>query len=208
MKYGYEDVEDEELIQNYKTLSDKIVITFLDGTNYEIPLTKENEAYLLNKMLEQAQDRSKSSALYDAKQERKKALRWAVTEVGLTLITTINAHTTDLKWRMFVSVFCCITGICIVIDSVQYKFKNDEIKELEKYDIYLSMREALEKNIENPNLFNGVEVQQEGLNINTLDDYSLSDIETIQSNLIRSRKYSQCFTDASGASKLEKKIGK
>ena len=83
MKYGYEGVELEELIQNYKTSNDKIIITFLDGSNYEIPLTEENEINLLNQMLEQAEERSKETSIQDLKQKRKKALISAMTYTGI-----------------------------------------------------------------------------------------------------------------------------
>ena len=42
MKYGYANASTEKLIQNYKISHNKIVITFLDGSSYEIPFTKEN----------------------------------------------------------------------------------------------------------------------------------------------------------------------
>ena len=55
-----------------KKNADKIIITFLDGSNYEIPLTNENEKKLLNIMIKQATDRSESSAYANAKSARKK----------------------------------------------------------------------------------------------------------------------------------------
>lgn len=198
MKYGYGNVKNEELIQNYKTSDDKIVITFLDGSNYEIPLTEENEVDLLNQMLEQAYDRSKSWALCNAKQKKEKALKWVIAEVSLTLLDVLNATINDSNIiRIFCGIFGCITSLCIVKNSVKYKFGNDEIKELQKYDIYLSIREALEKNIADLNLLKGVKSHQEVLNINTLDDYSLNDIKIVQRNLRRNEKYSKYFTDAS-----------
>lgn len=135
-------------------------------------------------MLEQAYDRSESSALHDAQEKRKKLLKCAALEMWLILLSVVNAAIFN-NMRICASIFGCLTGIIAIGYSAGYKFKTDEIKELEKYDIYLLMREALEKNIENPNLFNGVKNQQEVLNINTLDDYSLSDIKTVQSNLNR-----------------------
>lgn len=90
MKHGYEGSELGELIQNYKTSNDKIIITFLDGSNYEIPLTKENEIDLLNQMLEQAEERSRKSYIYDLKQKRKKALIWTMSQVGFTLLNIVN----------------------------------------------------------------------------------------------------------------------
>lgn len=208
MKHGYEGAESGELIQNYKTSNDKIIITFLDGSNYEIPLTEENETDLLNQMLEQAEERSKKSSIYDLKQKRKTALIWTITQVGFTLLNIVNASTTDLKGiRVFASILGGITALTVVTNGLDYKFKNDEIKELEKYDIYLSIRARLE-NISDPNLFNGIKKQETPLNINTLDSYSLNDIKKIRDNLKRSKKYSSYFNRDGSNPALTKKIGK
>lgn len=190
MNYGYEGTELGELIQNYKTSNDKIIITFLDGTNYEIPLTEENEIELLNQMFEQAEERRKKSSIDDLKQKRKNALMWAMIQAGVTVLNMVDAFTTDSKgMRVFASFLGGITAAAVVVNGLDYQFSNDEIKELEKYDIYLQIRARLE-NINDPNLFNGVERREASLNINTLDSYSLSDIKKIRNNLNRSEKYS------------------
>ena len=199
MKHGYEGAESGELIQNYKTSNDKIIITFLDGTNYEIPLTEENEIDLLNQI---------KSSIYDLKQKRKKALIWTMTQVGFTILNIVNASTTDSKgMRVFASILGGITAFNVVIKGLDYKFKNDEIKELEKYEIYLQIRARLE-NINDPNLFNGIRKQETPLNINTLDNYSLNDIIKIRDNLKRSEKYSSYFDKDGNNPTLTKKIGK
>lgn len=157
MNYGYEGTELGELIQNYKTSNDKIIITFLDGTNYEIPLTEENEIELLNQMFEQAEERRKKSSIDDLKQKRKNALMWAMIQAGVTVLNMVDAFTTDSKgMRVFASFLGGITAAAVVVNGLDYQFSNDEIKELEKYDIYLQIRARLE-NINDPNLFNGVE---------------------------------------------------
>ena len=116
-----------------------------------------------------------------------------MTQVGFTVLNILNASTTDSKeMRVFASVLGSITALTVVTNGLNYKFKNDEIKELEKYDIYLQIRGRLEI-INDPNLFNGVKKQQEPLNINTLDGYSLNDIIRIRDNLKRSEKYSTYF---------------
>ena len=208
MKHGYEGAESGELIQNYKTSNDKIIITYLDGTNYEIPLTEENEIDLLNQMLEQAEERSKKSSIYDLKQNRKKALILTMTQVGVTALNILNASTADSKgMRVFASIFGGITALTVVLNGLDYKFENDEIKELEKYDIYLQIRARLE-NINDPILFNGIRKQEAPLNINTLDNYSLNDIIKIRDNLKRSEKYSSYFDKDGNNPTLTKKIGK
>ena len=209
MKHGYEGVEAGELIQNYKTSNDKIIITFLDGTNYEMPLTEENEANLLNKMLEQAEER-KELSIYDLNQKRTKALIWTITQVGCTALNILGASIADSKgMRVFASIVSGITALNVVMNGLDYRFKNDEIKELEKYDIYLQIRTRLE-NADDSNLFNGIRKrkQETPLNINTLDNYSLNDIKKIRDNLKRSKKYSSYFSKDDNNPTLTKKIGK
>ncbi|MCI8778735.1 MAG: hypothetical protein HFI87_06270 [Bacilli bacterium] len=75
MKYGYDGISNDQLIKNYKISDNKIVITFLDNSNYEIALTKENENNLLNTMLEQAQDRDQSTILFNLQMKRKNILQ-------------------------------------------------------------------------------------------------------------------------------------
>lgn len=181
----------------------------MDGSNYEIPLTEENEIDLLNQMLEQAEERSKKSPIYDLKQKRKKALIWTMTQAEFTIFNIVNASTiTDSKgMRVFASILGGIAALTVVTNGLNYKFKNNEIKELEKYDIYLLIRARLE-NINDPNLFNGIRKQEATLNINTLDSYSLSDIKKIRDNLKRSEKYSSYFDKDGSNPTLIKKIGK
>lgn len=208
MKYGYSFAELEDIIENYKTSKDKIIITFLDGSNYEIPLTEKNERDLLNQMIEQARVRSNSSALYDAKEKRKKTLMWTISQISFTVLNIILFSTSDIKaMRVFTGVLGSIIAITAVIDGFGYKFTCDEIKELEKYDIYLSIMSKLE-NATDPNLFNGVKKQEEPLNINTLDNYSLKDIKKIRDNLKRSEKYKSYFEETYSNQTLVKKIGK
>lgn len=189
MKYGYGNTLEGELIQNYKISCDKIVITYLDGNFDVIPLTKENEEDLLNQMIMQAQDRSQSSALSKAKKERDRAQLHACLELLNVLLFGAVVVVSDSKiQKMYSIIFGCIFCLRFVKHQKIGDFKADEVEELEKYDIYLSMREALEEYIEDPNLFKGINAREEELNINTLDDYSLKEIKTVQKNLRRVRR--------------------
>lgn len=178
-----------------KKNADKIIITFLDGSNYEIPLTNENEKKLLNIMIKQATDRSESSAYANAKSARKKTLLFAIYQVGFTvwLYVLFRYTNNSNKTKIFWNILCGITGLSIVMNGLNYKFKNDEIKELEKYEIYLSIRSRLE-NIKNDNLYNGVEKHKKPLDINSLDSYSLNDLKRIRANLSKCEKYEMLLT--------------
>ena len=208
MKNGYNNIDLAELIESYKAIDNKIIITFLDDSTYTIPLTEDNENKLLSKMLEQAQERSESSALEKAKAGRKKALREAVVQTGFTISTLVTASITNLKGiRIITGVLAVFLAMTAIVETLGYKIDNDEIKELEKYDIYLSIRERLE-NITDPNLFNGVKKAKLPLNINTLDNYSLKDLQKIRDNLKRSEKYLFYFDKDKHESTLTKKTSK
>ena len=206
MKNRYDGAESEELIENYEISNDKIVITFLDGSNLEVPLTEENETNLLNQMLKQAEERSKKSSIYDLKQKKKKALIFAIAQAGATMLNAATFSTTDQKEdATFASILGGLTALATVLYSLGYKFISDEIRELEKYDIYLSIRESLEAT-DDPNIFSGIKKQGMPLNINTLDGYSLSDMKKIRKNLKRREEYKSYFNKDGSSKVLSKKI--
>lgn len=208
MKYGYDGVSNDQLIKNYKISDNKIVITFLDNSNYEIALTKENENNLLNTMLEQAQDRDQSSILINLQMKKKKHLIIAIVDAVCTLFNAININTySDSYAKIWYEFLFCMTLLCTIVNSAIYKDYDQIISELKKYNIYLSIREELEKNINEPNLFNGVKNQQEGLNINTLDNYSLNDLIVIQKNLKRIKEFSSYLIDSPDTPQSEDQIG-
>ena len=77
-----------------------------------------------------------------------------------------------------------------ISDNKEIRKEKKEIKdhnhELEKYALYLEMKDDFEYVLENSNyhdLFNGVKSDEQVLNINTLDNFSLKDIKKINSNL-------------------------
>lgn len=209
MKYGYKNIADKNLIQHYEISDDKIIIKYLDGNVKTIPLTKENESDLLNLMFKQAKDRSTSSALKNARNikdlmESLTIKFGSCTALGIILAAVSSSPNVEL----YSSILSCVVSMPLIFCGVKCVNKNNEIKELEKYDMYLSLKNTLEKNISQPNLFNEVKNKQNVLNINTLDNYSLDDIETIKRNLILIESSSICFDEASDVKKLEKKISK
>ena len=78
-----------------------------------------------------------------------------------------------------------VATISILINSTLYMIKSNELKELQKYQLFLKNIDKLEKNSDNPNLFMGIKSPQRKLNINTLDDFSKKDITRIITNLKR-----------------------
>ena len=182
MKYGYENVDLGELISNYKIVGNDIIVTFLNGNYYRLHNTKENELKILRLMLEQAQNRSDSNALVSAQKKRKEQLRWTIGITGFDLINIFSICATNSDaMRIFASILGILTTATAASWVVSYRRFNELVKELEKYDIYLSIKDQIDDN--DLELFNGVKKSSDVLNINTLDDYSLRDIKTIQNNI-------------------------
>lgn len=201
MKYAYEGAELEKLIQNYKIVDDRIIVTLFDGTNYKIPLTEENENTLLNLMLQQAQERSEKSPVSDARFKKNQLLIGELANIFFAMSCVANIHTHDSKiMKLFFGFSGCVMGLQILSTFSNYKMAKDKFEELRKYDIYLSIRERLDS------LFN----EKLPLNINTLDKYSLKDIQTIESKLNEIEKFSSFSRENHHKQNLTytKKIGK
>lgn len=204
MKYGYDGVEEKELIYNYTINDNKIIITYLDGSSEEIPLTRENEKELLNKMIEQAIERNNSSALSLAKRERNwNCFQGILTALMMCANGGIVSLSDDIVANTFCGIACISAGLCTIGYGMSYKFSKDEVEELKKYDIYLSIRKRLEASAEL--VFKGVKMQ-EALTINTLDNYSLKDIKKIRKNLEIIRYCPEFSNDSSKSHTLTKRI--
>ena len=191
MKHGYEGADSGVLINNYKSNENKIVITFLDGNTYEIPFTKENEKELLNIMLGQAKEREKSNAMNDALKKRKHLLISLAIVASSTIASSYFFST--VKHSLLETIAFLIGGVCgitLISNTIVWHFSNKEIQELDKYSLYLSIMDELEVN-QDPNILNGVRKKEDDtLNINTIDNYSLKEMKKIKANLGRSSQYS------------------
>ena len=196
MKHGYDGANLEKIIKNYKIIDDKIIINFLDGGKYEIPLTKQNEIDLLNKMFDQATERNNNSSINELKQLKKLFINGAVINSILCGQSVLNYSAMDPE--NIISKFCAFIFGCASVSAIAYGIEYillaNRIMELEKYDIYLQIKSKLE-NVDNPTLFNGIKKSKNTtpLNINTLDNYSLSDIKNIRDNLKKYEEYQSYF---------------
>lgn len=189
MKYTYDHIELSSIIEKYKINHDKIIVNFLDGSSYELPLNKENEEIIKRRMLKQAIARDESHALKEAKKKQIKALIWSIFQTYLTAICISNSYSNN--GTMTATMLSYISGIIVVLHGIEFKIDSEEIEEIEKYKIYLSIKDRLEDNIKNPILYVGVNSIEKELNINTLDNYSLNDIKIIKNNLLKMENYNQ-----------------
>lgn len=204
MKFGYDSADSKYLIQNYSIENGKIIINFLDGSHYDIDLTENNEQTLLNKMLDQAEKRNNSNALHKALFSRKVKL---LPTLSNGILATLMLGNYIVYSKKIVLLIGLLASLCAGKYGGQFKSYSDEVNELIKYDIYLSIRERLEK-INDPNIFSGIDNGQTLLNINTLDNYSLKEIKQIRKNLALCEKYYSSFERSDSDPVLVKKISK
>ena len=202
MKYGYNGIN-EELIRSYKIQDNEIVVTYLDDSRIRMPLTEKNEQNILNKMVQQAKTRNNVSNLKESLQERK--ISDVITTSFLcsgSVLVSCMAACVDKK--MLLTFFGGLGLYNLVTCIARCKSNDEKIKELEKYSLYLSMLEDLMKLKDTQDLYTGIDLLSgdEQININTLDNYSLEDINRLKENLeICKRIDSYCLTNKKSSKK-------
>lgn len=192
MKFWDEYCNKGEIIDNYEKSESSIIINYLDGSNYVLPLSKENENKIMDLMIKQAILRDCTKNFEDI-QDKKKITSQNQIVSGLATIAfggiafLANKNEKDLI-TFIASIETIISGITFIINGLAFMVNSEELNELVKYHLYLEYKERLDKEIDNINLFEGIR-SNTILNINTLDNYSLDEIKKIIANLKRCEYY-------------------
>lgn len=146
------------------------------------------EKQLMQTMIMQAEERSMSSSLNKLKTKKLQIFSLYYL-LGVSASAVLIGGASKKIDKMEFLTLLIFYGIVATVSNVMLKILNDEVKEIKKYDIYLSIREYLEsidkENIAIPNLFKGVRSEETELNINTLDGYSLRDLKKIRKNYLK-----------------------
>ena len=184
MLYAYPGIDESEIIKSYQIVNSSIKITYLDNSDILIPFTKINEQKILNKMLNQAEERSQSSRLEEIL-NLKKDDKFKIVAATLTLINGANLYENlnHLKISMLITTF--FIGMCLSLYLREIKSLKPEIIELQKYDLFLKMQSDLERFQDEKDIFYGIKHEINNLNINTIDSLSLKDLQKINSNIQR-----------------------
>ena len=189
MVHGYD--TEKRLIKAYHTvekfkIDDKIyenqlVIEYLDGSIRNMPYTEERESMLLNRMLAQAIERSQCADLIiKARKEELSSLLCMLVSISGILVNLLNSkyiyQSNEYHQTLNVTLFALlIRFLYIYVDS------KEEVEELKKYDIYLSIKNDLDnlpKNLQE-------RIGCAELTINLLDMYSLKEIKKIENKLTK-----------------------
>lgn len=192
MKFWDEYCNKGEIIDNYEKSESSIIINYLDGSNYVLPLSKENENKIMDLMIKQAILRDCTKNFEDIQDKKKITFQNQIVS-GLATIAfggiafLANKNEKDLI-TFIASIETIISGITFIINGLAFMVNSEELNELVKYHLYLEYKERLDKEIDNINLFEGIR-SNTILNINTLDNYSLDEIKKIIANLKRCEYY-------------------
>ena len=183
MKYLYyrDCASYDSIISDYKITNGKIVIMYLDGTNSEMILTEVNEQHVLELMLEQSNTKKVSLPIQAVQKAKNISLVANIINAsamtGFITLALVDYDTYGILPIVCSSVFC----LSLVFNSVVYKLKTNELNELKKYDLYLSMKESLDSMV-NYKVFK--EEQRKGYyNIESLDSVSIDDINELSQQL-------------------------
>lgn len=192
MKFWDDYCNKSEIIDNYEKSESSIIINYLDGSNYVLPLSKENENKIMDLMIKQAILRDCTKNFEDIQDKKKTTFQNQIVS-GLATIAfggiafLANKNEKDLI-TFIASIETIISGITFIINGLAFMVNSEELNELVKYHLYLEYKERLDKEIDNINLFEGIR-SNTILNINTLDNYSLDEIKKIIANLKRCEYY-------------------
>lgn len=200
MKYEIEGLKKEETIKEYKILNNSIIVTYLDGNLKAFPYTKENEMIIVNEMLKQAKYRE--SDLYGAYMSNKMGKAnsdtgWAFTLFSLGFVSSVAstylfADTPLISTPSSIVALAATLGIvdirilCSYVSMLRDQKKTSkEMDDVDKYHLYLEIKEAIEHLPESKlyELYNGIKSKASTLNINTIDEFSLKDLKKISDNL-------------------------
>lgn len=188
MQFGYGDADLGTLIKEYEIINnDEIVITFLDGSRYITPNTKENEKKILATMLQQAKERDENIDLVSKKSDR--ATSFALISLLFCLDIT----------KPYDSITVKTIGLMTKMTTLFYfLFKETDrsirFEEYEKYSIYLNNKDKIES-LDERVVFAGIDNDDLELNINTLDLYSLKELKKIRANIKKEETFSSLPKD-------------
>ena len=184
MKYEIKGIKKEETIKKYKIVNGVIIVTYLDDNVKTLPYTAENEKLVVDKMLQQASYRE--SKLYQAYMNgriEKEADILYVNFMGIGFTSFIALF--DQRYTL---------GLIALLGTLLIRKKycenlDNEVNDIKKYHMYLELKDMLEKTL-SADTYTELKDVLSDLNINTIDDFSLKDLNNIYKNLnISKQKY-------------------
>jgi len=173
MNFTYQNADLSTTIKRYSKDGYNYYIEYLDGTSISYTSYDEmEEAKILDIMLQQAIDRQNNIDLTKIKRDRKLF-------INLSLIFSLCSLGFLIDEKYFLSLLFTPSISSYLLLSSE---KGTVIKELEKYKMFLEMNNDASTHNMDDKLFNYIEsgkIYQIPLTVNTLDQYSYSQIKKL-----------------------------
>lgn len=184
MKFSYEGANLGEIIRKYEVSDEMIAIYLLDRKNpFVIPYNTDVEQKIQECMIEQAKKRQERMNLNEYNKQLSNAVLVSLFGGVFSVFSTAGLMTAEqVNAQSYFGGLLVYTSSATILSSLIALKQNKKVKELKKYDIYLSISEQL-NNVCDTRLYEGISSKRQNLNINTLDNYSLKELESIRDNL-------------------------
>ena len=203
MVYTFGNYEKKDIIKNYEKTDGNIKINYLDGTKYVLEDTESVEQKLINEMLEQAIQRNNDDSrihtngfkningdyMFPTRIEELEGILLKAVALGLISAGTFGLTFTLLYDGLSLKSGSAVPLAAIVLFLISIEKVSKSVMEyidIKKYDIYLEIKEELEKYKSNPNLFNDISTKE--ININNIDNITYEEMQKLEDNLERCQK--------------------
>ncbi len=180
MKYEFGDYEKSEIIEDYITvvgIEQIILVHYLSGNTEIIPNTLANEISIRKRMIEQAIERSKC----DRAKELQNSIIMDIigSSIDVSGIMMVQPKDLDTFSKVVATMFIGVFSVLLAGHAKRIHNSIEEIKDIEKYDIYLAIRELLTEYRDNQKLSD----REKKLDIKNIDRYSLKEVKKLQKTL-------------------------
>ena len=192
MKYKFGKYERSQIIKNFEVEPDnnKITVNYLSGDSYILPYTFDNKVKIEADVEKQAVERSKYNPLPNVSlteylhDENTKYAFLAASDVVFSMLLQSGS---DTPYKAIANVLTGTMVACFIYNLHAIKKNWNQIKDIEKYDIYLKMKNILfdECQLGNPNITE----KERKLTTNNIDDYTLDEVKCLKKKIDRSNSF-------------------
>ena len=181
MNFSYKEAVLSKTIRKYVVKNGKINIFYLDESVDIMPYTIENEEKIQQMMILQALERKNSNIDEAIATDATDFYNKLTANVLFDLASLFGVTFTSTE-ELHILLNCGIAFLAgiTINNGIEYISNLKKLEELAKYDIFLKIRLELDQY---PQLLDRFKKLRKRLSINTIDNYSLKEIEKIRENL-------------------------
>ncbi len=181
MNFSYKEAVLSKTIRKYVVKNGKINIFYLDESVDIMPYTIENEEKIQQMMILQALERKNSNIDETIATDATDFYNKLTANVLFDLTSLFGVTFTSIE-ELHILLNCGIAFLAgiTINNGIEYISNLKKLEELAKYDIFLTIRLELDQY---PQLLDRFKKLRKRLSINTIDNYSLKEIEKIRENL-------------------------